>query len=127
MSLWIRSQDREGLLKVDTIDMEAETTSNGSILEGIYETVKTGRYFILANKYRVGVYGTKGQALEILNEIQNLLTGKLILKTNNHLKAEDLFRLKNEYERINNEQFITQDDSVEIKQLATGDIIYEMP
>lgn len=75
MSLWIRSQDREGLLKVDTIDMKAETTSTGSILEDTYRTIETGRYFIIVNKYRVGVYGTKGQALEILDDIESLLCG----------------------------------------------------
>jgi len=95
MSLWIRSQDREGLLKVDTIDMVAETTSNGSILEGTYKTVKTGRYFILANKYRVGVYGTKRQGLEILNEIQTLLIGKKIINLNNGVQRIESLKLDN--------------------------------
>ena len=95
MSLWIRSQDREGLLKVDTIDMNAETTSYGSILEGTYETVKTGRYFILANKYRVGVKKKKRQALEILNEMQKLLMSKKIININNGVQRIEPLKLDN--------------------------------
>lgn len=57
MELWIRSQDKEILLKVNELEIEAN--------------------MIIAfdnNKYQcLGTYKTKERALEVLDEIQNIL------------------------------------------------------
>ena len=67
MELWIRSQDRECLLKTDIVMLE--------------EIEENKEYWIYAGHekyepYRVfGIYHTKGRALEILDEIQDELIG----------------------------------------------------
>ena len=61
MDLWIRSQDREKLTKVD----------------GIYYDYKQEKRHIAVftndNYYWVGTYQTKARALEVLDEIQDIL------------------------------------------------------
>ena len=56
MELWIRSQDRKKIIKVDEVKME---------------TVKEGNTFIYSHTTDLGTYKTKERALEVLNEIQN--------------------------------------------------------
>lgn len=62
MSLWIRSQDRELLMKSPEFRYN-QKNDNHSILA--YDTM--GVYRIL------GTYKTKERALEVLDEIQNIL------------------------------------------------------
>lgn len=65
MNLWVRSQDRECLLKIDIVMLE--------------EIEENKEYWIYAGHekyepYRVfGVYHTKERALEVLDEIQNYI------------------------------------------------------
>ena len=59
MDLWIRSQDREILTKIDYVYLE---TSNGKEILG-------GNHYMI-NKH-LGTYKTKERALEVLDEIQN--------------------------------------------------------
>ena len=61
MELWIRSQDRKKLMKVDEVKIE---------------TVKDGNTFIYSHATDLGTYETKERALEVLEEIQNILRGK---------------------------------------------------
>ena len=58
MELWIRSQDRKKLIKVDEVKIE---------------TVKEGNTFIYSHATDLGTYETKERALEVLDEIQNML------------------------------------------------------
>ena len=70
MSLWIRSQDRECLLKTDIVMLE--------------EIEENKEYWIYAghelyDPYRVfGVYHKKERALEVLDEIQQILKSETI-------------------------------------------------
>ena len=58
MNLWIRSQDRAGILKC----------------EKLYIQVLNGEFHILnENEFPLGIYETRGKALEVLDEIQSLL------------------------------------------------------
>lgn len=72
MNLWIRSQDKECLLKTDIVMLE--------------EIEENKEYWIYAGHklygpYRVfGVYHKKERALEVLDEIQDLLQILDILK-----------------------------------------------
>lgn len=66
MELWIRSQDKETLLKVNNIFIDNEYQPNGL-------------YRILDNGLELGRYETKERALEVLDEIQNILKPKYIL------------------------------------------------
>lgn len=71
MELWIRSQDREKLLKCNDIAI-----SNNMINE--IETRRLGYkivgYFDKNTEYEdLGIYETKERALEVLDEIQNYI------------------------------------------------------
>ena len=60
MELWIRSQDKEQLIKVDNLNVFHNTVN--------CETIN----FIIKNNFDdLGSYATKERALEILDEIQN--------------------------------------------------------
>ena len=64
MDLWIRSQDKMALAKFDLCVLEQ------------YE----GNYMFIADHYKnMGVYKSKERALEVLDEIQNILKPKYIL------------------------------------------------
>ena len=56
MELWIRSQDKEKLLKVDEIHLGLNKQYINSV--------------IWVNNWIVGEYATKERALEVLDEIQ---------------------------------------------------------
>ena len=60
MELWIRSQDRECLMKVDRVDYSSSNSEHRIYVNG-YETL-------------VGHYATEEIALEVLDEIQRLIT-----------------------------------------------------
>ena len=57
MELWIRTQDKECLMKVDRIDYDYSAHTHRIMANG-YETL-------------IGLYETKERALEVLDEIQN--------------------------------------------------------
>lgn len=58
MELWIRSQDRIKLIKVDEVKIE---------------TVKGGNTFVYSHATDLGTYTTRERALEILDEIQKII------------------------------------------------------
>ena len=64
MELWIRSQDKEILIKVDRIGIEKFDNGYGIVT---YERIGT------KNEFGLGLYTTKEKALEILNEIHQRL------------------------------------------------------
>jgi hypothetical protein len=74
MNLWVRSQDRECLLKIDIVMLE--------------EIEENKEYWIYAGHekyepYRVfGVYHKKERALEVLDEIQDLLQNAYVGNVN---------------------------------------------
>ena len=63
MELWIRSQDRETLMKVNRIDIQ-----NKSVIcyDNDYH----------CNETYMGIYKSKERALEVLDEIENALLNK---------------------------------------------------
>jgi hypothetical protein len=109
MELWIRSQDRESLIKCNQIDI--------MWVDG-YPCV-----FLNSNfpDNVVGSYLTKERALEILDEIQKLLTPQvceLAQKLANN-EYSDYNKLTNVYAIMDN------CGSVNVSQLST--VVYEMP
>lgn len=72
MELWIRSQDRKHLMKCEAIMYEETGTGYGL------------RTFTKNYDFNIASYKTKERALEVLDEIQNMLyTG--LHATNNNL------------------------------------------
>lgn len=112
MDLWIRSQDKTKLVKIDNIsyldmsdDYEKEVHSLFNDCKGI-----------------LGVYKTKNRALEVLNDIQNIVNAKTIIKFKEFVPNEYLKRVKDAIDKNS----IVELPSYEIKELA-GVIVYEMP
>ena len=109
MNLWVRSQDRECLLKIDIVMLE--------------EIEENKEYWIYAGHekyepYRVfGVYHTKERALEVLDEIQNILKPKYILDSSS-IRPGDSWVENGIIMRKYNA-------NVEIKELSA--FVYEMP
>ena len=80
MELWIRSQDKERLIKVSTLFVEY----NGDVDPTI------SPYRIVADKcIDLGIYKTKERALEVLDEIQHRLI-TLCDSMNRHLYVYEM-------------------------------------
>lgn len=68
MELWVRSQDKRILQKVDNIFLDAN-----------YENKRISTYD--GDNVELGTYKTKERAIEVLDEIQNILKPKFKLDT----------------------------------------------
>ena len=105
MNLWVRSQDKRILQKVDNIFLDAN-----------YENKRISTYD--GDNIELGTYKTKERAIEILDEIQNILKPTIItmgyeceLKEN--IKDKTSFNL---------DMIPTK---TEIQELST--VVYQMP
>lgn len=77
MDLYIRSQDKTDLSKINRLKIREHVFENGE-----------KEYFILNNNSMsdvVGIYKTKERALEVLDEIQNILKQEEMLHINKSL------------------------------------------
>ena len=113
MELWIRSQDRGSLVKVDNLYV--------SVGNYICYYVEKGKE--IPNTYyrpsgELGRYTTKERALEVLDEIQNILKPKYILDTSS-IKPDGDFYEENEV------IFQNYDANSKIEELST--FVYQMP
>lgn len=69
MELWVRNQDKENLVKVELLEIE-EREKDCAIVTMFQKNVA-----------RLGIYKTKERALEVLDEIQDILKPKVIINT----------------------------------------------
>ena len=113
MELWIRSQDKMNLVKVRQISVNYQDNKQiiANYMPELYEN--SGEYYEL-----LGTYKTKERALEVLDEIQNILKPKYILDTSS-IKPDGDF-----YEE-NGVIFQNYDANVKIEELST--FVYQMP
>ena len=105
MNLWVRSQDKIILQKVDNIYLNAN-----------YDNRR-----ICTNDSRdyesdLGEYKTKERAIEVLDEIQSLLQPTIEYKP----IVQEEYNPSYEYRH-----FIKVDDNMEVKELST--FVYQMP
>lgn len=107
MELWVRSQDKDILMKVVVLEANDDNS--------IYTTNRN-------TLVRLGKYKTKERALEILDEIQKLLIPRGIIKYNSLLHQEDIEKLRNCF----NNNYIVTDKNVELLQQFET-LVYEMP
>lgn len=78
MELWIRSQDRTDLVKANALWV----MDNQIWMEvPFYENHKKIGLTITGHNHKLAEYKTKERALEVLNEIQNILKPKFKLDT----------------------------------------------
>ena len=108
MELWIRSQDRGSLVKVDNLYV--------SVGNYICYYVEKGKE--IPNTYyrpsgELGRYKTKERALEVLDEIQNILKPQLIIKNSGKIigSFEDTL--------------VREGATYKLKELST--YVYQMP
>ena len=113
MELWIRSQDKSSIVKVDNLYV-----SVGNYICYYVEKGKevSGTYYRPSGE--LGRYETKERALEVLDEIQNILKPKYILNTSS-IKPDGDF-----YEE-NGVIFQNYDANAKIEELST--FVYQMP
>lgn len=114
MDLWIRSQDRKILVKCNEIALTTDSEDMKTI-----RGYKIVGYFDKNTEYEeLGFYTNKERALEVLDEIQNLLIPKTIVNTFN-IEKKDMLN-GNQYSIFENN---IKDFSIE--QFDT--YVYKMP
>ena len=114
MELWIRSQNKEVLLNIKGIQYQ-----NYKLVEN--ETVEANILIGLYNYYDneiLGEYETKERALEVLTEIQNILSPKYILDTSSIKPAGNFYE-------ENGMIFQNYDANAKIEELST--FVYQIP
>lgn len=120
MELWIRSQDKERLIKLNDIIVNA----NYCIVDGEiygYRMFANGELFL-------GTYETKERCIEILDEIQNKIHQTFICELKPLLSRADCKRMKEALEvEYQNNEFIMQPPDYESKPINSNVVIYEMP
>ena len=104
MDLWIRSQDKRDLLKVNGI----------GIIDNSIATVSLN----LQGTLTLGHYKTKERALEVLEEIQELLMPKTFTK--------NIIEYIPDYNTTGGGIFITEDEPSTVETLSST-YVYEMP
>lgn len=97
MELWIRSQDKNSLMKVE------------SLYSDIFQEEDFWKIYNVSDDTVLGSYKTKKRALEVLDEIQSIIIGKYMCDIN----------LEEAFSKIENEEDIAK----LLKQMA----VYEMP
>ena len=116
MELWIRSQDKEKMLKVDElslIGMGGHKVAIGTFTKKL----KNDDYC----NY-LGTYKDKKRALEILDEIHNILQPRVYIEQPDiELKPDELI--------MNLSQYVIMhvNDKVEFELKNIGQIVYQMP
>ena len=89
MELWVRSQDKMNLVKIRQISLNYQNNKQiiANYIPDFYPN--SGEYYEL-----LGVYKSKERALEVLDEIQNILNPKYILDTSS-IKPDVKFYIDN--------------------------------
>lgn len=103
MELWIRSQDRTALIKIDELNIG-----------------KSGSFWVIKDKNPkniLGSYDSFDRALEVLDEIQNILKPKIVIKFDNKPKYLE--------DGTINDVLTPREEIDYSKQLST--YVYEMP
>lgn len=101
MELWVRSQDKRILIKVDNVFLNAN-----------YDNKRISTYDGDSNT-TLGEYKTKERALEVLDEIQNILKPQVITKLGKIVG------------KTCDGTIYTTPNEIEIKELST--YVYKMP
>lgn len=115
MELWVRSQDKSMLLKVERLGISFNTRTD------------LDRYEIEADDYPIGDYKTKERAVEILNEIQSKLKGTFLMKMKDEKYSKYIEDGKKYLEDLNGIGVVTGDRCFDIEPINKDIYVYEMP
>lgn len=108
MDLWIRSQSRSMLIKATDVHLDYDT-------------------MIKCDKHIVADYSTTERALEVLDEIQTLLLGDVLLFKNFNVNSEDLSEIGNQLKTKVLGMVDVNNKDTDIKFIPRDCIVYEMP
>lgn len=87
MNLWVRSQDKEKLLKCNDIAISNNAINERESIK--FKGYKIVGYFDKNTEYEIlGTYETKERALEVLDEIQDRMLNSAFVKKINGLGEE---------------------------------------
>ena len=118
MDLWIRSQDRTKIIKAPSIEIERVYKE---------ETRKDAFYLCVDSSFWVGQYNTEERALEVLDEIQELIlnSSKIWVESSclSPVKQKDQKYIK---ELVKGDTPIL-DERLKIKTTNIDTVVYEMP
>ena len=109
MELWIRSQDKETLMLAEHLDIYCSDE-----IEEIYCIEECGQY--------IGTYKTKERALEVLDEIQDILKPRNLIYTGDKIHMKDAAHL---CKMTNSQSISLLPENANVTQL--GVLVYEMP
>ena len=121
MELWIRSQDREKMLKVDELSL----IGMGGHKVGIGTFTKILKNDDYCNY--LGTYKDKKRALEILDEISSKIKNSYLIKNEMLLSSKDIKEQLNIFEEALNGSAIIQTPAYDIEPINTNIVYYEMP
>lgn len=110
MELVIRSQDKNKLIKFDRIRLEDDNRYNPNSYNDITTKPIYNGTRVLVNDIYFATYKTKERALQVLDEIQNALVGKIETKQSKSKKEDEL---------------TTQ--TTNVKPLNQNCVVYELP
>ena len=83
MELWIRSQDRKRLYKATELFIEKDIYKDWCIETEIgHDYITKDVWYICVNQARLGKYFNEERALEVLDEIQDLLQNAYVGSVN---------------------------------------------
>ena len=97
MELWIRSQDKTKLIKAENIMIIEDVIEGITMVDASGETIQPPikrEIMIIASDTVVGTYKTKERAIEVLDEIQNIIHNEFIFENLTYEKADLILKGK---------------------------------
>lgn len=101
MKLWIRTQDKTKLMEAEELIVKEVVKTDANNVNGYKQEIVGCN--ICVGYIPVALYKTKERALQVLDEIQNLLSGKVFVKKSK------------------------TDNELDVKPINRESIVYEMP
>ena len=113
MKLWIRTQDKTRLLEANDIRVEPIQflNANNNNELNVIDKVVGGK--IIVNSSVVAKYDTVDRALQVLDEIQNALVGKVVIEQKQY--------------KTKSGSVVAEAEPTNIKPLNQNCVVYQMP
>lgn len=117
MELWIRSQDKTKIAKIDYVCIGINDIFSDDDLAQIWGN----------DVISLGAYKTKERALEVLDEIQSKLKGTFLMKIKDDKYSKYIEDGKRYLEDLNGICVVTGDRCFDIEPINKDIYVYEMP
>lgn len=88
MDLFIRSQNKEQIVKAEWIKIDENQKVNANDFNNLYPQSKVSYSIMINGYYFMGTYENRKRAFEVLDDIQSLLIGK-VKKSKGAVESED--------------------------------------